>query len=352
MTANNPEHRTVQSSFTTPEQRIREALEHASKREYDKVLGFSSGGRDSLTAIEAVRRFGPEYGIELDAVVHLNTGAGVEVTRETLREYCADHGLPYIEVLHGKKEERVGPQTLKYGFPGPGGGTPMKDRMHSTARILRKDRPQQGVYGGFGGDLLYVSGAHVNESDEREANMGSAAVDWGETGDERPRRSWLCPIYGLLPEEIDELIAEWNIPRSMSYDTLGYSGDCTGCSYDDWRKFSWLWEVQPYLAWSWATLMVWMNQLRAAGEYPLDDDEDNDWQMPPERTIWGWGELSDADIERIRREDPYWSEGEDDEIVVDEDATDEDLGEWLGCESCSKQCEPAFTDGGVPEGKL
>lgn len=324
----------------------------AAQREFDYILGLSSGGQDSLFAIEALRRFGPEYGLEIDAVVHFNTGAGIEVTRETLREYCATHDLPYIEILHDKKIERVGPQTLKYGFPGPGRGVPMKDRKHATARILRKDRLQQGLYSKFSGELLYVSGAHIEESEERKASMGSAAVDFGETGDSRPRRSWLCPIYGLLPEEIDRLIEEWGVPKSPTYDTFGFSGDCTGCSYDDWRKFHWLWDVDPALAWAWATLMAWMQLLRRSGRYPLSDEKDDDWQIPPERTVWGWGALSDEEIARIREEDPYWNGGIDGlDVEIEEDADyDEDLDEYMGCESCSKQCAPAIMpDGGTEE---
>jgi 3'-phosphoadenosine 5'-phosphosulfate sulfotransferase (PAPS reductase)/FAD synthetase len=321
----------------------------AGQREYDYVLGFSSGGLDSGTAIEATRRYGPEFGIELDAVVHLNTGAGCEVTRETLREYCASHGLPYIEATNPYGDRKVGPQTLKYGFPGPGGGKPMKDRKHLTARILRKDDPEGGVYSGFGGQLLTISGAHVEESDQREANMGSAAVDFGESGTKRPRQTWCCPLYGLLPHEIDALADEWDVPESPTYDTLGYSGDCTGCSYDDWRKFHWLWEVDAPLAWAWSTLMVWMQQLRRTGRYPLGDEKPEDWQMPPERTLWGWGVLSDDEIAHIREEDPHWNGGVGDLNIEVEETADcaEGLGEYLGCESCSKQCEPAF----VPTGE-
>lgn len=338
---------TYQSSLTAPEEKIRRVLEQAGQREYNRTLALVSGGVDSLTALKAVLKYGPEHGIEIDAVAHINTGTNIPQTTETVHQFAAAHGLAYIEGLNQTQKEMVGPQVLDYGYPGAGEGRVMADRKHATAYVLRKERVIDALYAGFSGDLLFVSGAYANESDSRARKMAQGAVEFGETGDRKPRLTMISPIYGLTEGEVANLVDGWNIPRTVAYEVLGASGDCTGCAFSQAGRFRNLWAVAPNLAYCFATLMVWTQMRRARGHLNL----------PPERVIWGWGSLDEETVEALREEDAFYDEdGELGPVAVDVAATvdepdetesieperrvDETLQQWT-CSDCEDRCEPA-----------
>ena len=68
------------------------SIVHRAIEEYQPVavLGLFSGGNDSTTFMHLMRRF-------IDHAVHVNTGIGIEATREFVRETCAGWNLPLIE---------------------------------------------------------------------------------------------------------------------------------------------------------------------------------------------------------------------------------------------------------------
>jgi len=345
------EKQTKQTSLVAPEEKIRMVLERASRREYDFVLALVSGGVDSLTALKAVLKYGSEYGIEVDAVCHINTGTNIPATTETVQEFAAEHGLPYIEGRNQTRKELVGPQVLDYGWPGPGEGRVMIDRKHATAYVLRKERVEDGLYSGFSGQILNISGAYADESDQRARKMAQGAVEFGKTGDRKPRRTMMSPIYALTEDEVADLGDEWQIPRTVAYEILGASGDCTGCAFSQTGRFGNLWAVAPNLAYCFATLMVWTQMRRACGKLNL----------PPERVFWGWGNLDEDTIEALRAEDEFYDpdapigpenadvaaslDPDDFEDVESPDSPDRDLDHTLKkftCSDCDERCEPAI----------
>ncbi|QCC57268.1 phosphoadenosine phosphosulfate reductase family protein [Natrinema thermotolerans] len=352
---------TKQTSFVDPREKIRTVLERAGEREYDRTIALVSGGVDSLTALTAVLEYGGEYGITIDAVAHINTGTGLPQTTDTVQQFCADHDLAYIEGINPTTKERAGTQVLDYGWPGAGEGRAFADRKHATAYVLRKERVIEGLYRGFAGDLLFISGAFADESDARARKMAQGAVDFGETGGRKPRLTKVSPIYALTEDEVADLIDEWAIPQTIAYDILDASGDCTGCAFSQAGRFGHLWDVAPHLAYAAATLMVWTQQRRARGELNL----------PPERVLWGWGDLDEETVAALREDDPYYNpdaetgpttvanavtideEPDADESPATEAKIDHTLKEWT-CSDCDDRCDPAFevgvaTDGGTPD---
>lgn len=347
-----------QFSLVDPIEKIRRVFERLEGAEFDLVRIDLSGGKDSFVAAEAVWRFGPEYGIELDLVAHYNTGTGIPSTTELVQEYCREHGLAYVEGMNKKGKEMVGPQVIDYGYYGAGEGRVMADRKHATAYVLRKQRVEDGLYGGFPGDILQFSGAYYDESDSRGAKM-DGAIKWGVTGEKKPRLTIASPVYALTEDEVADLADRWDVPEAPAYATLGASGDCTGCAYDQAGRFWMLWEEAPHLAFAHATLMVWTQMRRVRGELNL----------PPERVFFGWGNLDEETVEALREEDEYYDEDEeigptDPEYAATYDEKEEkpdpddpdnrvdhDLKRFT-CNACDDRCEPAVqvavTDGGQP----
>lgn len=352
----------IQSSFLGPIEKIRRVLKRLEGEDFDLKRIDLSGGKDSFVAAEAVYRLGPEYGIELDMVAHYTTGTGIPSTTKLVQEYCAERGLPYVEGMNKKPKEMVGPQALDYGYYGSGEGRVMADRKHATAYVLRKQRVEDGLYGGFSGDILQFSGAYYDESDSRGAKM-DGAIKWGETGKKKPRLTIASPIYALTEGEVETLAERWNVPEAPAYATLDASGDCTGCAYDQAGRFGNLWAEAPNVAFAHATLMVWIQIRRARGELNL----------PPERVFYGWGSLDDETVEALLDEDEFYDPDEDigptaPEYAAtydedDEDGEDEETEPPLldpdqkrfTCSDCDDRCEPAIpvtlADGGEPRGR-
>lgn len=136
------------------------------------TLALVSGGHDSLTAMHiayAARR------IDLDGVVHINTGIGVPETREFVKQRAAQLGLDYYEV--GKPEKYIDEHEYrypseeyynlvkKYGFPGPA--------AHKWMYVNLKEKPLQRWLSDHYPDkeLTFISGVSRHESDNRMENV-------------------------------------------------------------------------------------------------------------------------------------------------------------------------------------
>lgn len=268
---------TKQLSFKPPEAKVREVLSMAAKRDYDHVIALVSGGTDSLCAVDAYHRLRGDYDLPpIDLVVQTNTGTTLPTTLETAREFCAERGLSYAEVRNQKDGRMLAHRILEHGFPahsqgGPGSGG------HWPEFINRKLDTWDKVYSSFPGQQLWISGGRVDESDRRAGNLGDGAVDFGESGDRHPRKTWVAPFHGVLDGEKARYIEEHGIPETVAYDFLGYSGDCTACSFDDPRVLNEIRLLCPELAWALETLIVWVYQRIRRGEI----------DQPIERCVWG-----------------------------------------------------------------
>jgi 3'-phosphoadenosine 5'-phosphosulfate sulfotransferase (PAPS reductase)/FAD synthetase len=75
-----------------------------------------SGGHDSLTATHVGATWANERRIPFK-VAHINTGIGIEQTREFVRETCSEHEWPLVE-LHADREEQTYEYIVRrYGKP-------------------------------------------------------------------------------------------------------------------------------------------------------------------------------------------------------------------------------------------
>lgn len=125
------------------------------------VYGLFSGGDDSTTAVHIASRH-PRF----TSAVHINTGIGVEKTREFVRETCKFYGWPLREY---RAKEDCGQDyrqlVLERGFPGPAHHTKMYNRLKERAlRRLIKD-----TKGGRRSreTVLLISGVRSQESQRR-----------------------------------------------------------------------------------------------------------------------------------------------------------------------------------------
>lgn len=187
---------------------MNETLTGALER-YNPVACFAlfSGGHDSLVSTHIAMQHPA-----IQAVVHVNTGIGIEQTRQFVRDICARFGwllLEYRAEDHGQYYERI---VLENGFPGPGQHHKMYARLKERAlRALKRDyAPRQ--------NMLLVTGIRRQESVKR---MGIA----------RPIQYqgsyiWTAPIVEWSADDCDAYMQQHGLPRNRVKDQLCISGEC------------------------------------------------------------------------------------------------------------------------------
>ena len=136
---------------------ISEAIE-----KYDpiKVYALVSGGNDSTVVAHLSAKFGPR----LDAIAHINTGIGVERTRDYVREFSDWIGMPLIEKRAERKYEDL---VMEYGFPGPAAHRYMY--IWLKERALRKLRRE--AQDGQRRRVMFITGVRTSESQRRMGHV-------------------------------------------------------------------------------------------------------------------------------------------------------------------------------------
>jgi 3'-phosphoadenosine 5'-phosphosulfate sulfotransferase (PAPS reductase)/FAD synthetase len=198
--------------------RISKAIE---KTKPIAVFGLFSGGHDSVTAT-TIASLHPRF----TSAVHINTGIGINRTREYVRETAALKGWKLSEYEAQKNVNGKGkpdPQiyrdlVIRLGFPGPHGHGMMYSRLKERClRMLqrewgaksRKKSPRR---------VMYISGCRSEESFRRMANTKEVQIDG--------QQIWCAPIHDWTKKDCDALMLEHQIPRNPIVDLINKSGEC------------------------------------------------------------------------------------------------------------------------------
>ena len=189
--------------------RISEAI-----AEHDPVAVYAlcSGGHDSLVLSDIAAQHP-----SLTAVVHINTGIGIEEGRNHLRSVAEERGWPFREYSHdlgnhpGPTYEEI---ILKHGFPGPGAHlyayTLLKERViNKLVRDSKSHRMDR---------VLLLTGVRLDESERRMGNV--------EPLTRAGAKVWAAPILDWTNKDKNEYLAEYEIPRNPVNDKMHYSGEC------------------------------------------------------------------------------------------------------------------------------
>jgi 3'-phosphoadenosine 5'-phosphosulfate sulfotransferase (PAPS reductase)/FAD synthetase len=187
------------------------------------VFALFSGGHDSVTSTHIAAQH-PAF----TAVAHVNTGIGIEETREYVRQVCRDQGWPLFELKapEGLYEERC----REYGMPGG-------PQQHGIMYQLLKDdqiRTLVRTYSRFRGDRVgLVTGARQAESDRR------MRVHPEHVRRERAQL-WINPILDWTKADVDNYMTEVGLPRNPVVDKLHRSGECLCGALADPQELEWV----------------------------------------------------------------------------------------------------------------
>src|SRR5690348_8010398 len=187
-----------------------------------EVFGLYSGGHDSFSAC-FVASLHPRF----SGAVHINTGIGVEATRDHVRETCAERRwrlMEYKATDNTKSDGTPDPKrfddwVMKYGFPGPA--------QHKILYVNLKERCVHRLERDCGATargknprrVMHVTGVR---SDESERRMGTVNAD----PEVRGRAIWVNPIHDWTKLDTTELISHVKAKRNPVVDLIHKSGEC------------------------------------------------------------------------------------------------------------------------------
>lgn len=170
------------------------------------VFGLFSGGHDSLCACHIASQH-PAF----SGCVHINTGIGIEETREFVRDTCRQFDWPLKEYHPPMTYEEL---VIERGFPGPAMHWKMYQRLKE--RCLRQLRREHGTPRQ---KIAFISGRRRQESDRRMANCNDAIEMDGRT-------IWINPIIEWNANDKHRYIAEHSLPKNPVVEKLCMSGEC------------------------------------------------------------------------------------------------------------------------------
>lgn len=187
-----------------------------------EVFGLYSGGHDSFSAC-VIASLHPKF----SGAIHINTGIGIEFTREHVRKTSLERGWKLREYHAMDNMNKHGlPDPMDYdklvigfGFPGPSGHGVMYTRLKE--RQLRRLERDCGCCGRKRIRVLYVSGQRSQESTRRMGHMSD-----NPNFSTEPRRVWCSPIHDWSKQDTSDLIAHVKAERNLVVDLIHKSGEC------------------------------------------------------------------------------------------------------------------------------
>lgn len=186
-----------------------------------KVYVLVSGGNDSTVAAHLATQFGPR----VDGIVHINTGIGVEQTREYVRWFAQWLELPLIEKSGPRSYEDL---VMEYGFPGPG--------AHRYMYSWLKERPLREVrreaQGGQNRRVMFITGVRLSESQRRMGHVEFVQRDGNVV--------WVAPIRDFDQKDLWAYRQKHQLPNNEVVATLHMSGECLCGAFAKPKELDWI----------------------------------------------------------------------------------------------------------------
>lgn len=230
--------------------------EHFQDHDLAATCILFSGGNDSTTLAHYILHYS-----HADYAIHINTGIGIEQTRQFVRETCVNWDLPLIE-KHPPAGSTYREIVLDQGFPGPGHHFKMyqrlKERGLREARrdLVRNPRRER---------VMYIAGRRRQESKRRQGipeheRLGSTV--------------WVSPLANWHKTDLNTYRSLHDVPRNMVSDTLHMSGECLCGSFAHSGELD---EIDFWFPETAAQIRELEAEVLASG------------RIPEKRCKWGWG---------------------------------------------------------------
>jgi len=196
--------------------RLRSEIERARRiadetiAEHRPVAVFAgfSGGHDSLVSTHFMMTTYPG-----SRALHIDTGIGIEGTREYVRRTCRDFGWPLVERRTPESYEDF---VLAHGFPGPKQHPRMYQRLkervvEALVRESKAGHPRAAR-------VMFVTGIRGDESRVRSGYRRAVSRVWSQV--------WVNPFYHATHDAFRAYRDHFGLPLNPVVLKLGMSGEC------------------------------------------------------------------------------------------------------------------------------
>lgn len=191
----------------TPERIVEAALAHKPVA----IFAMFSGGDGSLATTHWCMNNIPNC-----EVLHINTGIGIERTREFVRETCDREGWPLTE-LRAKEDcgQDYDEIVAEHGFPGPAGHQYMYARLKERAveLIVRQRKTARR-------DKVMLATGICHDDSLRRSGYGGREVNF------KGAQMWVNPMYWAGQSFLYHYLRGTGVPRNPVAEELGMSGEC------------------------------------------------------------------------------------------------------------------------------
>ena len=179
------------------------------------LFALFSGGHDSLAATALAAKH-PYF----TAAVHINTGIGIEETREFVRETCRSQNWPLVEMHPDGKTYRD--LVSEFGMPsGP--------KSHNTSYYWLKQRQIRRLVKEnkvtFYDRIGLITGIRKDESVRRMSAVMSVPVHRWRA------QLWINPILDWSAIDCSDFMEQEGLKRNPVVDLLHRSGECLCGAY-------------------------------------------------------------------------------------------------------------------------
>lgn len=245
------------------------------ERDPDHIYAAVSGGEDSVTAFHVARQSDE---IQLDGVVHVDTGISINASTEYVREVCDqyDVDLTVLDDSNSRfQKERYGTLVRQFGFPG---ATPI---AHNQMFQNLKEKPISSRFvSSLDGDIVLISGVRKHESQRRFEHLrGSDGME------EQGSILWASPLLSWTDQNVDDYLEFFDVERPGVEAKLCISGECLCGCFSDRRDFPLIETFYPQVAMQIKQLEWDVLERAARGEVKKD------------YCLWAHGSLDDGQFE-------------------------------------------------------
>lgn len=248
-------------------------LERASNKNFNNCFAAVSGGHDSLTAMHVAHE---STEIELDGIIHINTGIGIPETREFVKERADALDLEFHEIDDREDWREYTNRVQEYGLPGAG--------VHEKEWINNKHEPLNNFLSTLDGTTLIVSGARRHESDQRWENVDATGLEIEND------RIWVSPLAGWTGIDVRAYRRDNDLPMNPVVDLLEMSGECLCGSFGSREELR---MIRNWYPWVWAYIQsIEAKVIDRARNSELKREKYNDY------VLWGHGKMDDEKLDQ------------------------------------------------------
>jgi len=173
------------------------------------VYALFSGGHDSLVNTHLTAQH-PDFA----GVLHMNTGIGIEETREFVRETCRRFGWPLVEKFPQRTTYEA--MCLERGMPG---GPVHHEIYYHRLKGESVDAHIAEVKRHRSDRVILSTGVRRRES-ARRMRLHPEPIS------RRGTRVWVNPIHDFSAADVNKYIEQHDLERNPVVDKLHRSGEC------------------------------------------------------------------------------------------------------------------------------